>query len=64
MVCPLCKTEARIERATNVMKGGKLYRKIVYTCRNKKCENFDKEVGTQLIELPFEKEDADEGATE
>jgi hypothetical protein len=26
---------------------GKLYRNMVYACRNKGCENYEKEIGTE-----------------
>lgn len=46
MQCPLCKTEMRIKSNNFVMNDGKLFSKLVYTCRNKKCPNYDLDVET------------------
>ena len=51
MVCPLCKIEARISKATNVFRNEKLYKRFEYSCRNKECENYEKEIGDEEIEL-------------
>lgn len=51
MKCPLCKTEAKIQTSINVIKGDKLYRRMVFVCRDKNCSNYDKEVGRDEIEL-------------
>ncbi len=63
MVCPLCKTEARISSSTNVLKGGKLYRRMHFVCRNKQCSNYNKEVGIEEVEIPLVIE-SDEEASE
>ena len=52
MICPLCKIEAKISKATNVIKDNKLYRRFEYSCRNKDCENYDKPIGDEENELP------------
>lgn len=51
MKCPLCKTEAKIEHSENVFKKGRLYRRVVYVCRDKNCDRCNKEVGREDIEL-------------
>lgn len=51
MKCPVCNTEARIKKATNILKGKELVRRMEYVCRNKTCQNFDKEVGKEDIPL-------------
>ena len=52
MVCPLCKIEAKISKATNVFKNNaQLFKRFEYSCRNKECENFDKVIGDEEIEL-------------
>ena len=51
MLCPLCKTEMRIKSNDYVLNDGKLFSKMVYTCRNKKCANYDTEVATEYIPL-------------
>lgn len=56
MKCNLCKTEAKIARSTNVLKGEKLYRRMVYVCRDKNCQNYEKEIMTEDIELEVTKE--------
>ena len=49
MVCPVCNTQAVIKSSAMIFveEEHKLYRNMVYACRNKKCENFDKEIGTE-----------------
>lgn len=59
MVCPLCNTEAKINKATNVFKNGKLFRKQTFVCRNKSCKNYEKELDSLLTELPFVEESDD-----
>ena len=51
MKCPLCNTEGRISKATNVIKDNKLYRRFTYVCRNKECSNYDKEIGEEESQL-------------
>lgn len=52
--CPLCSTEAVITGSKNiyVVSEGKLYREAVFQCRNKKCSNYQKDVGTTRKEQP------------
>lgn len=52
MICPLCNTEMRIKSGDYVMNGGKLYVRQIFTCRNKKCPNFEKDVKTIYLPLP------------
>ncbi|MBQ3890412.1 MAG: hypothetical protein II740_03555 [Lachnospiraceae bacterium] len=58
MQCPVCKTEAVITKQKMVYstEEGKLYRVLTYSCRNKKCKNFEKEIGEVRNELPVETE--------
>lgn len=53
MVCPRCKCEAVISKSDYVFntEEQKLYRKIVYKCRNKKCDKFNNEVGEDKYEI-------------
>jgi len=44
--CPLCNTEMRIKYSDYVLNEGKLFNKMVLTCRKKDCPNFGKEVKT------------------
>ena len=46
MQCPLCNTEMRIRTSDYVMNDGKLFARQIFTCRNKNCANFDKDVKT------------------
>ena len=46
MKCPLCNTEMRIVSTGYVQNEGKIFRKQIFTCRNKKCANFGKDVKT------------------
>lgn len=52
MQCPKCKIEAIITKSENVIRDGKLFRRMTFTCRNKQCSNHNMEVGTQEVELP------------
>lgn len=51
MKCPVCNTEARIVQSENVLRGKELVRRMVYVCRNKTCQNFNKEVGKEEVQL-------------
>lgn len=51
MLCPACKLEARISKAINVIKDNKLYKRFEYSCRNKDCENYDKPIGDEEVEI-------------
>ena len=46
MKCPLCNTEMRIKVSDYVLNNGKLYNKMVLTCRKKDCPNYGKDVKT------------------
>lgn len=56
MKCPLCQTEERITSSKNILKEQKLFRRLTYSCQNKNCPNFDKELHKEEIELEVEKE--------
>lgn len=56
MLCPKCNTEAKISKALNVIKDGKLFRRMHFACRNKDCANYNKEIGTEDKELEVIKE--------
>lgn len=58
MRCPLCNTEAVITKQRMVFKASetKLYRNLVYSCRNKNCNSFEKEIGEVANEEPVETE--------
>lgn len=60
MKCPLCQVEMRITRSANVLenddtpdKPTKLYTEQDFTCFNRNCENYDKVVETERVELPI-----------
>lgn len=59
MVCPVCNVEAVISKATTVLNQQevKIYKVLKYSCRNKKCKEFNKEIGEVKDEIPFEIED-------
>lgn len=54
MVCPKCKTEAVItsQRMVYSAEEQKLYRVLQYSCRNKKCDRYEKEIGEVKNEIP------------
>lgn len=39
-ICDTCKTAQRIERSYNAARDGKIYKVLVYSCRNPKCDKF------------------------
>ena len=51
MKCPLCNTEMRIVSTSYVQNEGKIFSKQIFTCRNKNCSNFGKEVKTVYAPL-------------
>lgn len=51
MKCPLCNTEMRIKSSAYVQNEGKLFKRMIFTCRNKECGNFNKDVKTEYIPL-------------
>ena len=53
MKCPKCEIEMRISKSQNVLKSGKLLRRLTFMCRNKECENYNKEVKTEEVELSY-----------
>jgi len=58
MVCPVCNIEAVIQKTDTVLNKEemKLYNVFHFSCRNKKCKEFNKEIGEQRYEIPFETE--------
>ena len=56
MKCPRCDFDGQIIKNKLVMKGDKLYRQLTYMCRNKQCTMFNKEIGQQEVEVPYDKE--------
>lgn len=53
MKCPKCNTEMIITKNRRIFSSEeqKLYRDMEFSCRNKKCPNFEKVVDTQRTEL-------------
>ena len=51
MKCPLCNTEMRIMATDYVTNNGQLFTRQTFTCRNKKCKNFGKEVKKVFVPL-------------
>lgn len=47
-----------IKSTEYILRDNKLYNKITFVCRNKKCDNYLKEVGTDLVEQPVTIEEA------
>lgn len=58
MVCPKCKVEAVITGSRMVYnkKDEKAYRVLKYSCRNKKCEKYNKVIGEERRVLPLDDE--------
>jgi len=54
MRCPKCDTEAVITKTRQVFntEEQKLFRYIEFSCRNKKCSNFQKVIGEDKDEQP------------
>lgn len=51
-VCPVCKTAKHITRSYYTEENGKVYKVLVYSCRNRECVNYgDKELVKQEIEI-------------
>lgn len=57
MKCPLCNTEAKIQKSVNVLKGDKLFRRMTFVCRNSSCKQYEKAVGMKDLEQPIVFED-------
>lgn len=62
MICSECKHEGYIEKADLKVTGDKspeektkIYKTLVFKCRNKKCINFGKEIGQEDILIYEEK---------
>lgn len=56
MECKECKNTLSINKAENVLKDNKLYRKLTFKCRNPNCINYEKEVESVYNELEVIKE--------
>lgn len=59
MKCPLCNIEERIVLNKNILKGDKLYRRMIFSCLNKECSNYNKELAKEDVELEVEKIEED-----
>jgi len=57
MKCPLCSTELRIIANKNILKSGKLYRRMIFACLNKECTNYNKDLEQKDVELEVEEID-------
>ena len=55
MKCPKCQCEAVItnQKMVFAQDENKLYRVLKYSCRNKKCTKFEKEIGEAKNEVPI-----------
>ncbi len=51
MVCPVCQCEAVITRIVYSEEDGKRERTNTYSCRNKRCRKFNKEIGEETKEV-------------
>lgn len=51
MKCPLCNSEMRIKNSGYVSNGNSLFRRQTFSCFNKECSNFGKDVKTVYIPL-------------
>lgn len=52
MKCPICNIEAKVEmKPQAIKKGDKYYHRMVYICRDKNCDRYGKEIGTEDIEF-------------
>lgn len=60
MVCSNCNTEAAITNGVNVLKDGKLFYRMTFSCRNKGCCRFAQDVGTHAVEVPLVVENTEE----
>ncbi len=62
MVCPSCKVEAVITKSRLVYKvtKGEFYRELTFTCRNKKCKNYKKEIGSEKHPLIVDVDETEE----
>lgn len=54
MKCPKCDIEAHITSSKNVMKDGKLFRRMEFSCRNKQCPDYEKVIATDDVPLEYE----------
>ena len=52
MLCPKCMVEMRVDESGYVQNEGTVYLKQTFTCRNKNCKNYGKEV--ESIYMPLE----------
>lgn len=57
MKCPVCDVEARVKMLPQIVKkNDKFYHKMVFECRNKECDRYETEVGTDYIEVTVTEE--------
>ena len=57
MKCPKCDIEAKITSSKLVIKDGKPYQRMEYSCRNKQCSNYNKVFETKDVPLDYITED-------
>ena len=60
MKCPLCNTEMRIVRSSYVLRGTSLSKKLSFSCFNKDCSNYRKDVASTYIPLEVSEEESAE----
>jgi len=58
MKCPLCNTEMVIRSSKYVQNEGHLSVRQIYSCRNKNCSNFGKDVKTVYVPLDVTEDSA------
>jgi len=58
VVCPVCKIEAVItgQKMVYNTEEQQLYRVLKYSCRNKKCKEFNKEIGEKRNKIDSSQE--------
>ena len=56
MLCKKCNTECFIDRTETIVEGDnspdtetKVYKNLIYVCRNPKCTEFKKDIGEEKI---------------
>ena len=57
MKCPLCNVEMRIVKSGYVTNGNKLFTRQTFSCRNKECPNYGKDVKTVYNALKVTEDD-------
>lgn len=51
MKCPKCGVEAVITKNEYIIKNNNLFRKMTFNCRNKNCDKFKTEIGTDYTKI-------------